>query len=58
MLATAMGIKAVEGLIEGEYGKMIALKGSKLYYIPIEEAISKKKELELDMLDINKMLNV
>jgi 6-phosphofructokinase 1 len=58
MLATAMGIKAVEGLIEGEYGKMVALKGSKLCYIPIEEAIGKKKELELGMLDINKMLNV
>lgn len=58
MLATAMGIKSVEGLIEGENGKMVALKGSKLYYIPIEEAISNKKELELDMLDINKMLNV
>ena len=58
MLATAMGIKAVEGLLEGENGKMVALKGSKLCYIPIEESIGKKKELEVGMLDINKMLNV
>ena len=58
MLATAMGIKAVDGLIDGEYGKMVALRGSKLCYIAIEEAISKKKELEIGMLDINKMLNV
>jgi 6-phosphofructokinase 1 len=58
MLSTAMGIKAVEGLIDGEYGKMVALRGSMLYYIPLEEAIGKKKELEMGLLDINKMLNV
>lgn len=58
MLATAMGIKAVEGLIEGESGKMVALKGLELHFIPIEEAIGKRKELKLGMLDINKMLSV
>ncbi|MDY6822074.1 MAG: 6-phosphofructokinase [Deferribacterota bacterium] len=58
ILGTSMGIYAVEGIINGKAGTMVALKGSKLCYIPLKDIINKKKSISLELLEINKLMNI
>ncbi len=39
ILASAMGVKAFEMVLNNEYGKMVALKGNDFISVPIKEAI-------------------
>ncbi|MEP7039653.1 MAG: 6-phosphofructokinase, partial [Acidobacteriota bacterium] len=48
MLATNFGACAVHSLAEGEMGKMVALKSSKVITVPLEEAIVDIKKVTLD----------
>lgn len=48
ILATQYGVKAFEMVLNEEFGKMVAFKGQKLITVPIIDAISKYKLVELD----------
>lgn len=48
ILATRFGAFATEMIANGEYGKMVALKGSELTCIPLEEAGSQTRLVEPD----------
>lgn len=48
ILATEYGVKAFEMVLKKEYGNMVAIRHQKLISVPLIEAISKYKLVELD----------
>jgi 6-phosphofructokinase 1 len=56
VLSTRFGVKAVDLVKEGKYGMMVALKGTKIVPVPIEEAVSKMKTLDKEVHEIMKAL--
>ncbi|MEO1263005.1 MAG: ATP-dependent 6-phosphofructokinase [Bacteroidota bacterium] len=53
LLATAMGVKAFELVLEENYGKMVAFRNNHLEAVTIKEAISKYNVLNLDSYLVN-----
>lgn len=51
VLATRFGVKAVELIANGEFGKIVALKGNTIVSVPMEEALQMKK-VEADLYNI------
>lgn len=51
VLATRYGVKACELVAAGEFGRMVALKGTKIEAIPMEDAL-KMKKLDMEIYDI------
>jgi 6-phosphofructokinase 1 len=47
VLATRFGIKAAELVVEGKFGQMAALKGNDVRAVPLSEAVSATKRLEM-----------
>lgn len=56
LLATRMGVRAVEALVEGESDVMIGLEGRELVLVPLEEAISKSRQPDPEYFEIASML--
>ena len=56
LLASRMGVKAVEALLEGKSGVMTGLKGRGIEYIPLEDVISNKRTANLEYYQMTKML--
>ncbi len=56
LLATRMGVKAVNSLREGVSGMMVALAGRKMELIPLEEAISKLRPINEDYFHMARFL--
>ena len=56
LLACRMGVKAVEGLLEGKSGLMTGLKGQDIEYIPLEDVISNKRTANLEYYQMTRML--
>jgi 6-phosphofructokinase 1 len=52
VLATRFGVGAVELIHHEDYGKMVALQGNKIVSIPLEEAVSKSKTVDMDLYEI------
>jgi phosphofructokinase-like protein len=46
VLATRMGVRAVESLAAGETGRMVALKGTAIVTVPIEDAIARLRTVD------------
>jgi 6-phosphofructokinase 1 len=57
LLATRMGVKAVQSLMAGETGKMVALNGRKLDLIPLEEAISQLRPISESYFEMARYLS-
>jgi phosphofructokinase-like protein len=51
VLATRFGIKAAELVEQGEFGKMVALRGNKIVAVEMEDAL-KMKKVDMDLYDI------
>ncbi len=58
IMASKMGVKAVELVNEGNLNKVICLKDNKITAIDIEEALEMKKELDLNLLKIAKIISI
>jgi 6-phosphofructokinase 1 len=56
LLASRMGLKAVEALLDGQSGVMTGLKGHGIDYIPLEEVVTKKRTANLEYYEITKVL--
>ena len=56
LVASRMGYKAVEGLIEGKSGVMTGLKGRGIEFIPLPDVIANKREISMDYYDMAKVL--
>lgn len=56
ILASQLGIGAVNGLLEGKTGVMVGRIGANLVYTPIEESWTKFKNLDASMLEMHRVL--
>jgi ATP-dependent phosphofructokinase / diphosphate-dependent phosphofructokinase len=52
ILATRFGVKAVDAVKAGDFGKMVALKSEKIITIPLEEAVLTNKKVDMELYEI------
>ena len=57
LLATRLGAAAVETLSKGKNGFLMGLKNGRLAATPLEEVAAKKKELDLKLVSLAKVLS-
>lgn len=57
VLASQLGVAAVEGLLNNKRGVMAGLVNSRVQYIPLKDAITKKSTLDKEWLRISKILS-
>ncbi len=55
ILGTRFGVKAVELVKSKKFGKMVALRGGKVIDVPLEEAVSALKTIDMDLYDMAKV---
>ena len=55
VLATRFGVAAVECLKNENYGKMVALQGDKIIPIPLSDAVSETKTVDMNLYEIAKI---
>jgi 6-phosphofructokinase 1 len=55
ILATRFGVKAVDMVHAGEFGKMVAIQGTRMVTVPLEEAVGKTKTLDMDVYETAKI---
>ena len=55
VLGTRFGIKAVELIIDKKFGKMVALDGTKIIDVPLEEAVKALKTVDMEFYNIAKV---
>ncbi len=58
ILASKMGAKAVELLLNGKKGRVVGMQGSKLIDMDINEALSIDKEFDEEMYNLTKILSI
>jgi 6-phosphofructokinase 1 len=56
LLASRMGIKAVEALVEGTHSVMTGLKGKGIDFIPLQDVISNKRKVNMEYFHMAKVL--
>ncbi|QAR31046.1 6-phosphofructokinase [Ornithobacterium rhinotracheale] len=56
VLASRLGIAAVEGLLEGKSNVMAGIRSNKVVYTPIEEAIQKHNEIDHELIRVSQIL--
>ncbi len=52
VLASRLGVAAVDALIQGESNIMVGIQHKKIAYVPFETAINVKKTLDLDLIRV------
>jgi len=52
IIGTQFGVKAVELAKENLYGKMVSLRGNKMQYVDIEEAVKTRKCIDKELYDM------
>lgn len=52
ILATRYGVKAIEMIRDGKFGRMAALQGAKIVDVSLAEAASKTKTVDMEIFDI------
>lgn len=52
VLSTRFGVKAVDLVKQGEWGKMVALHANKIITVPLEEATEKMKTIDREIYDV------
>ncbi|KGG80705.1 6-phosphofructokinase [Caloranaerobacter azorensis] len=58
ILASKMGAKAVELLLEGKSARVIGVKGNELFDMDIDEALSLEKDFDKGMYNLTKILSI
>jgi len=48
VLATRFGVEAVTAVHDGDFGKMVALRGTRIVRVPISEAVAQAKTVDLE----------
>jgi 6-phosphofructokinase 1 len=57
ILGSRVGVKAVEMIHDGEFGKMAALRGTEIIAIPLTEAVGKLKTVSQEWVDLLKVFS-
>ena len=55
ILGTRFGVKAIELVKAKEFGYMVSLQGNKITSVPLEQAVSKLKTVDMELYDIAKV---
>ena len=55
VLATRFGVKAVELVMAGDFGKMVGLKGNEIKGMPLEDAVGTLKTVDMELYEIAKI---
>jgi 6-phosphofructokinase 1 len=58
VLASQMGVRAVEALIAGESGKMVGISGQKLHLRPLSDAWEKRTRFDMELLRVAHVLSI
>ena len=58
MMASQMGAKAVDLLVEGEKGVMVGFKGGQLVHVPFNDAAQDKHALDMSMYHLARSLSI
>jgi 6-phosphofructokinase 1 len=58
LIASRMGYKAVEAVIEGHTNKMVGIQNNQMKLISFEDAINKSKEIDKDLLRMAEILSL
>ncbi|RLD18862.1 MAG: 6-phosphofructokinase [Caldiserica bacterium] len=58
LLASTLGEKAVNALLEKEKGKVVGIKDNKIILIPLEQAVTRKKKLNSKLYKLARELSV
>jgi 6-phosphofructokinase 1 len=56
LLASRMGVKAVEALIDGTHGMMAGLKGKGIDFVPLTDVITNKRQVNMEYYRMAKVL--
>ena len=56
VLASRMGVKAVESLLEGKTNLMVGIRDTKLTLTPLDEAISAHTEIDQELLRVSEIM--
>jgi ATP-dependent phosphofructokinase / diphosphate-dependent phosphofructokinase len=51
VLGTRFGVSAVDAITEGDYGKMVALRGTRIERVPLAEALSEPKLVDSELYE-------
>lgn len=57
VLASRMGVKAVESLLEGKTNFMVGLKNNKMELTPLDKAIKGKSKINLELLRVSDIMS-
>ena len=55
VLGTRFGIAAIDLVAQGEFGKMVALRGTEIVPVEIKDAVSKNRTVDMGLYDIAKV---
>lgn len=58
VLASRLGIAAVEGLLEGKTNLMAGIRSNRVVFTPIEEAIKKHNEIDTELIKVSNILAI
>jgi len=58
VLASRLGIAAVEGLLEGKTNLMAGIRSNKIVFTPIDEAIIKHNEIDTELIKVANILAI
>ncbi|HEX5094414.1 MAG TPA: 6-phosphofructokinase, partial [Acidimicrobiia bacterium] len=51
VIATRFGVEAIDAVHEGDFGKMVALRGTDVVRVPIEEGVEQLKTVDAKLFD-------
>jgi ATP-dependent phosphofructokinase / diphosphate-dependent phosphofructokinase len=57
MLATRYGVGAIDAVHRGDFGKMVALRGTDIITVPLEQATSRTRMVGQDLIDVAESLH-
>ena len=57
VLASRLGVKAVESILEGKSNFMVGLQNNKVALTPLEQAIKGKSEIDLELLRVSEIMS-
>lgn len=58
VLASRMGLKAVEGLLEGVSGNMVGISDGKMIFTPLEKAIKGESKIDTELVRVSEIMRL
>lgn len=56
VLASRMGVKAVESLMEGDYNNMVGIQDTKIVLCPLEKAVKGKTDIDKELIRVSDIM--